>query len=99
MEGFWGALSCLILYTGFTRLNFCSLVYFIIFEIQATVKVFVVIGTNIQKISFSEAFLFWLMWLLTIIFIFKLIAIYFAFQGYKEFKAIEQGNGGGMPYN
>ncbi len=94
MGGIFEGIACLILYGGYTRLNYCSLVIYIFLNMQQSITSFTMIGTAIQqneKQDFTYLFGSLGFWLQLVFFVFYVVAIYWAFQGYKEFKALSSG--------
>ena len=79
-------ISCLILYQGYTSLSFCHMIMYIFFvginEIQFIVG-FLTYAQNEQPIPWNAPDI-----VLLFLTAFYLIAIYYAFQAYKEFKGI-----------
>jgi len=92
--GLMDLLICFILWQGYYTLSFCSMVMYITFVSFSLLQIFVGMGTIVQNgeslipadkvfpaiIQYSSG-------------AFYIIAIYFAFQAYKEFKAIAYDGG------
>lgn len=85
--------SCCILYMAYTQVNFCSCAIYIFFCMFSIVHYIVFFGTCIQNKTdvFAEnsKITFYVI-LVSFATIFYIVAIYFSFQAYKEFKALAQ---------
>lgn len=85
--------SCCILYMAYSQINFCSCAIYIFFCMFAIVHYMVFFGTCIQNktdIFAGKPKITFYVLLVGFATIFYLVAIYFSFQAYKEFKALAQ---------
>jgi len=98
--GLMELISCLILYQGYTQLSFCNMVMYIFFVGINFVQLLVGFATYIQNLG--QQSITWNFANVVSLFLlaFYVVAIYFAFQAYKEFKGLAVdgalGYGGGM---
>jgi hypothetical protein len=81
-------ISCLILYQGYTQLSFCNMVMYIFFIGINFVQLLVGFATYIQNLG--QQSITWNFANVVSLFLlaFYVVAIYFAFQAYKEFKGL-----------
>jgi len=95
-------ICCLILYQGYSQLNCCNMIIYIFFNFTNATWLLNIIGRNIQNGSSFFPQAQYAPWLIEYAsFVFYIIAFYYGFESYKEFKAcmIELGGpmmGGGM---
>jgi len=95
--GMMDLIACFILWSGYTQLNFCTMVIYIFFCGMTAVQILAMIGTILQNggslIPNRFELLVYLVYGSLILY---LIGIYIAFQSYKEFKAISAEDSGSL---
>ena len=93
MASIGDCISCLILSCGINQHNFCNILMYMIFTLFDVVSLGLNLGYMIQLGQFGSGGLSnsgLMLWFIVLMFIFYIVAVYFSFQTYKEFKAIYQ---------
>lgn len=85
--------AAFILWQGYTSLNFCSMVIYLFMTAMDLIRLLTLLGTVIQNGSNLNGFVQLIFYLSLI---FYIVAIWVAFEAYKEFKALSYGDTGGL---
>ena len=92
-------LACMILWQGYRTCNLCYIILYIFFTFSNLLDSFTYTGTIVQNFigeqNFGEIIASSEFWVGLLCFIFYIVAIYYAFLAYREFKAIAFEQSGG----
>jgi hypothetical protein len=90
-------ISCAILYCGLYSVNFCQVLFYMVFCMYDSFQLFVTLGLMVQTGSYAAkqskdapVSMGFVIGFSVTMFLFYIIAVYFSFQTYKEFKAMHQ---------